>query len=154
MIRVLIVCLGNICRSPAAEAALRRKAQERGAAIEVCSAGIGGWHQGKGADGRMVRAAAARGYLLDRHRARQVEFSDFYEFDYILAMDGKNLSDLLGMAPANRECDIRLFLEFADTHTRETPDPYYGGAEGFERVLDLVETGADAFLDHIQKTQG
>jgi len=151
MTRILLVCLGNICRSPAAEAVLRHKALERGVEMEIASAGTGGWHQGDPADARMIRAAAKRGFSLEQHRARQVELSDFYEFDYLLAMDLRNHSDLLAMAPPNRECDIRLFLDFADGDTRETPDPYYGGADGFERVLDLLESGADGFLSHIEE---
>ncbi|MCB2099026.1 MAG: low molecular weight phosphotyrosine protein phosphatase, partial [Parvularculaceae bacterium] len=126
MTRILFVCLGNICRSPAAEAVLRHKALERGLTIEIASAGTGGWHQGDPADARMIRAAARRGYSLNAHRARQVELADFYDFDYLLAMDLRNHSDLLAMAPPNRECDIRLFLDFADGDARETPDPYYG----------------------------
>ena len=154
MTRILFVCLGNICRSPAAEAVLRAKAVERQIGLEIASAGTGGWHQGDGADARMVRAARARGYSLERHRARQVAFSDFYEFDYLLAMDLRNQSDLLAMAPPNRDCDIRLFLDFADGDTRETPDPYYGGPEGFEHVLDLLEAGADGFLAHLEESAG
>ena len=80
-----------------------------------------------------------------------MQFSDFYEFDYLLAMDLRNQSDLLAMAPPNRECDIRLFLDFAGGETRETPDPYYGGAEGFERVLDLLEAASEGFLGHIEE---
>lgn len=149
MTRVLFVCLGNICRSPAAEAVLRQKALARGISLEIASAGTGGWHQGDGADARMIAAAARRGYSLDAHRARQVLFSDFYEFDYLLAMDLRNRADLLDMAPPDRDCDIRLFLDFAGGATRETPDPYYGGPEGFERVLDLLEAGAEGFLSHL-----
>ena len=149
MKRILFVCLGNICRSPAAEAVLRSKAIARNVDLQVASAGTGGWHQGDGADPRMVRAAGRRGYRLDRHRARQVVFSDFYEFDYLLALDLRNRSDLLAMAPPNRECDIRLFLDFSGGETRETPDPYHGGDDGFERVLDLIEAGADGFLAHL-----
>lgn len=149
MKRILFVCLGNICRSPAAEAVLRAKAAARGLGLHVASAGTGGWHQGGGADPRMIRAAARRGYDLSAHRARQVAFSDFYEFDLLLAMDNRNRADLLDIAPPNRDCDIRLFLEFAGGETRETPDPYYGGAEGFERVLDFIEAGAEGFLSYM-----
>lgn len=150
MTRILFVCLGNICRSPAAEAVLRARATARGLPLSIASAGTGGWHQGDPADRRMIAAAARRNYSLEAHRARQVEFSDFYEFDYLLAMDLQNMADLLAMAPPNRECDIRLFLDFAAGETRETPDPYYGGAQGFDRVLDLIEAGAEGFLDHLE----
>lgn len=152
MKRILFVCLGNICRSPAAEAVLRAKAVERSLSVHVESAGTGGWHAGDGADARMVRAAARRGYALGGHRARQVAFSDFYEFDYLLAMDMKNEADLLAIAPPNRACDIRLFLDFSGGATRETPDPYYGGPEGFEHVLDLLEAGAEGFLAHLEES--
>jgi protein-tyrosine phosphatase len=153
MKRILFVCLGNICRSPAAEAILRAKAAARGLELAVESAGTGGWHQGDPADARMIRAAARRGYRLDHHRARQVAFADFYSFDMLLAMDLRNQADLLAMAPPNRECDIRLFLDFAETQLRETPDPYFGGENGFELVLDLLEQGAEAFLDHIEESE-
>lgn len=150
MKRVLIVCLGNICRSPAAEGVLRKKAQDRGFSVYIESAGTGGWHEGDPPDARMIHAAGRRGYALAHMRARKVEYADFFEFNYLLAMDLSNQMDLLEMAPPNRTCDIRLFLDFAGTVQRETPDPYYGGAEGFEHVLDLIEAGADGLLDHLE----
>ncbi|MDZ7626959.1 MAG: low molecular weight protein-tyrosine-phosphatase [Parvularculaceae bacterium] len=153
MKRVLFVCLGNICRSPAAEAVLRAKAAERSLPLYVDSAGAGGWHQGDPADDRMIRASARRGYRLDHHRARQVEAGDFRNFDLLLAMDLSNHSALLAMAPPDRRCDIRLFLDYADTALRETPDPYYGGERGFEEVLDLIEKGAEALLDHLEESE-
>lgn len=148
--KVLFVCLGNICRSPAAEGVLRAKARERGLKLTIDSAGTGAWHVGDPPDARMIKAAARRGYDISYQRARQVEFSDFYEFDYLLAMDLSNLSNLLEIAPPNRSCDIRLFLDFSDGDARETPDPYYGSGDGFERVLDLIESGAEGFLNHIE----
>lgn len=147
---VLFVCLGNICRSPAAEGILRAKAKERGLELTIESAGTGAWHAGDPPDERMIRAASRRGIDISYQRARQVDLSDFYQFDYLLAMDLSNHTDLLDLAPPNRTCDIRLFLDFADCETRETPDPYYGGGDGFERVLDLIELGADGFLDHLE----
>lgn len=155
MTRILFVCLGNICRSPAAEGVLRKKAATRGMRIYVESAGTGEWHVGDAPDARMILAAGRRGYRLDHLRARQVAFDDFYMFDYLLAMDLRNQTDLLSMAPPNRDCDIRLFLDFAaGVSDRETPDPYYGGNAGFERVLDLIEAGADGFLDHLENESG
>ncbi len=147
---ILFVCLGNICRSPAAEGTLRAKAKERGLELAIESAGTGGWHAGDPPDARMIKAAARRGIDISHQRARQVDLSDFYQFDYILAMDLSNHTDLLELAPPNRECDIRLFLDFADCEERETPDPYYGGGDGFERVLDLIDLGAEGFLDHLE----
>jgi protein-tyrosine phosphatase len=154
MTRILFVCLGNICRSPAAEGVLRARAASLGLSLHVASAGTGGWHAGDGADPRMVRAAARRGYDLSAHRARQVAFSDFYEFDHLLAMDMRNRADILDIAPPDRRCDIRLFLDYAGGATRETPDPYYGGEEGFEHVLDLLEAGAEGFLAALNARDG
>jgi protein-tyrosine phosphatase len=146
MTRVLFVCLGNICRSPAAEGVLRAKAKARGLALTVASAGTGGWHAGEQADARMIEAAARRGYNLSDHRARQFTDADFYEFDWILAMDGRNLADICNMAPRDAEARVNLFLEFANLGRTNTPDPYYGGPEGFDRVLDLAEEGAEGVL--------
>ncbi len=153
MKRILFVCLGNICRSPAAEAVLRAKSAARRLDLIIDSAGTGGWHQDDPADARMIRAGARRNYRLDFHRARQVSLSDFYNFDVLLAMDLKNQMDLLAMAPPTRERDIRLFLDFAGGRIRETPDPYYGSERDFDDVLDLIETGAEAFLDHIEESE-
>jgi len=155
MSRLLCVCLGNICRSPAAEAVLRRKAAEAGHQVHVASAGVGGWHVGAAPDARMQAAARRRGYDLAGQRARQVALSDFYEFDLLLAMDRSNLAALQEMAPHNAEADLRLFLSFADgLDVDETPDPYYGGAAGFEQVLDLVEAGADGLLRYLARSSG
>lgn len=148
--RILFVCLGNICRSPAAEGVLRSRARERGMQIAIESAGTGAWHEGDPPDARMIKEAGKRGYDLSHQRARKVDLSDFYEFDYLLAMDLSNHTDLLNLAPPNRTCDIRLFLDFADCEERETPDPYYGHADGFTHVLDLIELGVDGFLDHLE----
>jgi len=150
MKRILFVCLGNICRSPAAEGVLRAKARARGMKLYIESAGTGAWHVGDPPDARMMKTAMKRGYDLSHQRARKVSDADFYEFDYLLAMDLSNQTDLLELSPANRTADIRLFLDFADCETRETPDPYYGAAGGFEHVLDLIEMGAEGFLDHLE----
>jgi len=151
MQKVLLVCLGNICRSPVAEGVLQKKAAERRIVLSIDSAGTGAWHTGSAPDNRMTKAAAKRGYDLSTQKARKVELSDFYTFDIILAMDMSNKQDLLRMAPPNKECDIHLFLKFANNKTKETPDPYYGGDQGFEDVLDLIEIGADGFLDHLAR---
>lgn len=148
--RILFVCLGNICRSPAAEGVLRTRARDRDINLFIDSAGTGAWHVGDPPDARMIQAAGKRGYAIGHQRARKVDLADFYEFDYLLAMDLSNHTDLLDLAPPNRSCDIRLFLDFADCETRETPDPYYGGTDGFAQVLDLIELGVDGFLDHVE----
>lgn len=154
MKRILFVCLGNICRSPTAEGVMRARAHQRGLDLYIDSAGTGGWHIGNPPDTRMTAAAKRRGYDLSKQRARQVDLADFYEFDLILAMDLRNQTDLLAMAPPNREADIRLFLDFADCATRETPDPYYGGEAGFDLVIDLVEAGTEGLLDYLENESG
>lgn len=151
--RLLFVCLGNICRSPAAEGVMRRLVEETGLAdrIEIDSAGTAGWHEGKRSDPRMRKASARRGLDLT-HLARQVRPTDLAEFDLVLAMDRQNQADLLaldaaGLYPAR----IRLLCEFCTRHeAREVPDPYYGGEEGFEHVLDLLEDACTGLLDHVR----
>ncbi|WP_306251026.1 low molecular weight protein-tyrosine-phosphatase [Parvularcula sp. IMCC14364] len=150
MKRILFVCLGNICRSPAAEGVFRARAKEAGFDVYCDSAGTGAWHVGKAPDARMQATAKRRGIGLSQLSARQVDLADFYEFDYLVAMDLNNHHSLLAMAPANRECDIRLFLDFAGCSEREVPDPYYGGADGFEHVFDLIEDAARGFLEHLE----
>ena len=152
--RILFVCLGNICRSPTAEAVLRalaaREAPELG--LEVDSAGTAGYHVGEAPDPRMRAAAARRGYDLDTLRARIVEPPDFERFDLILAMDRENLAVLHRRAPEQAHERIRLFLEFAPHgELAEVPDPYYGGPNGFEEVLDLVEAAARGLLSDLRQ---
>jgi protein-tyrosine phosphatase len=149
--RVLMVCLGNICRSPTAEAVLRAKllAAGLGQRVEVDSAGTGSWHIGDAPDARSLRHAARRGYDLSALRGRQVAEDDFQRFDLILAMDEDNLADLRRLAPDGaHRAELRLF-----THI-EVPDPYSGGAEGFERVLDLVEAASDAWVKDLATRLG
>lgn len=146
-IRILFVCLGNICRSPAAEALMVDTVERHGDAWrwEIDSAGIGSWHIGQLADKRMRVHAQRRGYTLT-HRARQVSAIDFERFDIIIAMDAQNESDLRDLAPSPEACDkIIRMNEFIDMTTRYDyiPDPYYEGAEGFELVLDLLENGTE-----------
>ena len=151
--RVLFVCLGNICRSPTGEGLLRAVVAERGldGEFEVDSAGTGGWHVGQGPDERMTRAASTRGYRLGG-RARQVTAEDFHRFDLVVAMDRQNLADLEAIAPpaGRRRAELRLFSHFLPPGSpTDVPDPYYGGDAGFERVLDLVEEGCEAIVDHL-----
>ena len=150
MSKILLLCLGNICRSPAAEGVLRARARERNLSLTIESAGTGDWHVGDPPDARMITAMARRGYDITHQRGRQVELADFYMFDYLLAMDLRIYNDLLQLSPPNRDADIRLFLDFSPDDIRETPDPYYGGADGFETVIDLIETGTQGFLDFLE----
>lgn len=113
---------------------MRQAAAEAGIAAEIASAGTGGWHVGHGADDRMVRAAAARGLDLTGHRARQADTGDFYVYDHIYAMDASNRSDLEDIRPPDGTATLSLFLPDGG----DVPDPYYGGPEGFDRVIDLV----------------
>jgi protein-tyrosine phosphatase len=150
--RILFVCMGNICRSPTAEGVFRRLVAERapGVEIEVDSAGTHDYHVGDPPDPRSIAAAARRGVDLRRLRAREVRDEDFERFDLIIAMDRLNRETLLERSPAPFRDRIRLFMEFAsDSEVEDVPDPYYGGAPGFERVLDLAEEAAAGLLDEI-----
>ncbi|MBI3901995.1 MAG: low molecular weight phosphotyrosine protein phosphatase [Nitrosomonadales bacterium] len=153
-IRVLFICMGNICRSPTAEAVFRARieAAELGQNILIDSAGTHDYHIGEPPDARTQHAASRRGYDMSMLRGRQVEVADFRRFDYVLAMDHANLAILQRLRPHDAESHLGLFLEFATGHeAREVPDPYYGGADGFERVLDMVEDAAEGLLQHIRK---
>jgi protein-tyrosine phosphatase len=150
MTRVLFVCLGNICRSPTAEAVVRELARRhaQGLDLEVDSAGTHGYHAGDAPDERAIAAARRRGIDMSGLRARVVEASDFDRFDLVLAMDQAVHERLARMAPRAHAARLRLFLEFApQLGRRDVPDPYYGGATGFEEVLDLVEEGARGLLE-------
>jgi len=151
MIRVLFVCLGNICRSPTACGVFAGQVAESGLSdrVRVDSAGTSGWHNGASPDHRSVQQAAQHGYDLSFIRSRQVNEQDFIEQDLILAMDNENLNSLRQMCPPEHAHKLRLFLEFADLPVSEVPDPYYGGSDGFARVLSLVELGGLALLNHL-----
>jgi protein-tyrosine phosphatase len=151
--KVLFVCLGNICRSPTAHGVFEKLVADAGLQdkIEIDSAGTGDWHIGRPPDERTKRAAKQRGYDLSHLRARQVTGADFHDFDYVLAMDKSNLKDLRSMAGDKSNCHVSLFLDFAESSwKREVPDPYYGGEDGFETVLELVEDGARGLLETIK----
>ena len=153
-ISVLFVCMGNICRSPTAEAVFRARVEEAGLArhILIDSAGTHDYHIGDPPDARAQRAALQRGYDMSALRGRQVDLPDFTRFDYVLAMDRANLAILQRLCPQAQRERLGLFLEYARQHDeREVPDPYYGGADGFERVLDMVEDAAEGLLAYIQE---
>jgi protein-tyrosine phosphatase len=153
---VLFVCLGNICRSPTVEAVARELARQvaPGLALELDSAGTAAYHLGEPPDARSRAAGRRRGYDLDRHRGRQVEAADFERFDLLLAMDAANLAALRALAPPGLESRARLFLDFAPgLPVREVPDPYYGGPEAFEAVLDLAEQGSRGLIAHLQASE-
>ncbi|RFC35660.1 MAG: protein tyrosine phosphatase [Candidatus Nitrotoga sp. SPKER] len=146
--------MGNICRSPTAEIVFRTRVEEAGLVqhILIDSVGTHDYHIGKPPDPRTQRAALQRGYDMSMLRGRQVEVADFTRFDYVLAMDDVNLGILQRLCPVRERARLGLFLEYASRHDeREVPDPYYGGADGFEHVLDMVEDASDGLLRHIQK---
>ncbi len=151
-VNVLFVCLGNICRSPTAHGIFQQRVETAGLStlINVDSAGTGDWHIGKGPDARAAAAAARRGYDLSALRARQVSAEDFAQFDYVLAMDRDNLRNLSLIKPEDYSGRLDLFLHFGPyAEVDEVPDPYFGGEEGFEYVLDLVEAASDGLLKDI-----
>ena len=151
--RILFVCLGNICRSPMAEGVVRAELRRRGLAhlVQLDSAGTGSWHVGEPPDPRAREATKRRGIDISALRARQVKRSDMNDFDLVLAMDAENLSDLAALATPEQMRRIRLFLDFAqEANEREVPDPYYGGEEGFEHVLDLLQDAARGLCDHVE----
>jgi protein-tyrosine phosphatase len=147
--RILFVCMGNICRSPSAEAVFRHALRTRAPdlTVEIDSAGTHDYHVGAAPDRRSVEAARRRGIDMSGLRARQVTVEDFQRFDLVLAMDEENLSELRQRAPAEYHERIRLFMEYAPhAHSRVVPDPYYGGHQGFEEVLDLLEQASEGLI--------
>jgi protein-tyrosine phosphatase len=153
---ILFVCMGNICRSPTAEGVFRRTiaAEALDIALNIDSAGTHAYHIGKPPDPRALRAAETRGVDLTRKRARQVTVEDFARFDLVLAMDELNRATLLELCPPEHRDRVRLFLEFAPQLGRaDVPDPYYGGSNGFEYVLDLVEEASRGLLEHVRQVQ-
>jgi len=152
--RVLLVCMGNICRSPTAEVVLRHfiKINNLGGKVEVDSAGTHGYHVGEAPDSRTQRAASARGYNLTQLRARKVALQDLEYFDLILAMDRSNLDNLQRMAAPEQLSKIRLLMDYArNFEDDEVPDPYYGLGHGFDLVLDMVEDAARGVVEDVVK---
>jgi len=155
--RLLFVCLGNICRSPMAEGVFRRLVAERGLSdrFEIDSAGIGDWHVGQAPDNRAQAAAMRRGIDISMQTARQLRAVDFSHFDLILAMDGSNHGDLQQLSPKQLHGKLRHFLDFAtQTGTRDVPDPFFGGDEGFDHALDLIEAAAEGLLETLVVEDG
>ncbi|MBE0494023.1 MAG: low molecular weight phosphotyrosine protein phosphatase [Thiomicrospira sp.] len=155
-VSVLFVCMGNICRSPTAHAVFRKLVRDEGLEdwIIIDSAGTHAYHVGNPPDDRSMQTAANRGVQMDDLRARKVDFSDLIEFDYVLTMDADNYENLMKMAPTDLQSKVRLFMEFApDVGLDYVPDPYYGGADGFENVFDMVEAASRCLLAHIKQSQ-
>lgn len=155
-IRVLFVCMGNICRSPTAHAVFRQQVLEAGLAdqFEIDSAGTHAYHIGNPADSRATATARQRGIEMGDLRARQTSAADFTHFDYILAMDGDNLHLLKASCPQGEEHRLSLMLEWTAGWGSEVPDPYYGGDTGFEHVFDMLTDACAALLGHIQSRHG
>lgn len=149
-VRLLFVCLGNICRSPTAEAVGRHLAKRRGLAVEVDSAGTYGGHEGNPPDPRSKAAGEKRGYSFAGIRSRKITRADFTDFDLILAMDNSNLEALRKLCPQPLQHKLSLLLSHSDNAQSEVPDPYYGGSRGFELVLDLIEQGCNQLFDNLQ----
>jgi protein-tyrosine phosphatase len=151
-VKILFVCLGNICRSPTAEGVVRAIAEREypGLKVELDSAGTADYHVGEAPDRRTIAVARRRGYEIGSLRARQLQRDDFNRFDHILAMDRANLSSLERLLPEQATVRIGLFMDFApDSGFIEVPDPYYGGSEDFERVLDLCELAGRGLLQKL-----
>lgn len=151
--KVLFVCLGNICRSPTAEGVFRRALERAGIAdqVEIDSCGVSDWHVGKAPDSRAQQAALSRGIDLSSLRARQLSVQDFSDFDYLLGMDQDNLRAMRAMKPSHSQAHVGLFLAFAGTPGGEVPDPYYGGEEGFENVLNMIESASEGLIQHLKR---
>ncbi len=162
MIKILFVCLGNICRSPTAQGVFEGRlaegfdkalfqAKSLNEVFLIDSAGTTAWHTGKEPDKRSQLAAKKRGYDLSKLRARQVSDRDFIEFDLILAMDKTNLKSLQEHCPREYQHKLALFLDYAEGSEQEVPDPYYGGESGFNHVLDLIESASDGLIHHLKQ---
>lgn len=143
--KVLMVCLGNICRSPTAHGVFEKKSQHLNVTVDSC--GTAAYHIGKAPDERSQLAAKKRGYDLSKLKARQVEQNDFEDFDLVLAMDKQNYQNLLAICPEHLMYKVKMFLSFADRPNDEVPDPYYGAEDGFNHVLDLCEEASAGLVE-------
>jgi protein-tyrosine phosphatase len=161
-VRVLFVCLGNICRSPTAHGVFQQRVNELGLQqqIDVDSAGTAGWHEGRSPDPRSIEAAAKQGYDLTELRASQVQQQDFQRYDYVLAMDASNLADLQQLCPPDYRGELTLFLRYGTdldglpntADSLQVPDPYYGDGDGFLQVIQLIEQASDGLLRRLIST--
>jgi protein-tyrosine phosphatase len=154
MVRVLFVCMGNICRSPTAQGVFAHLVESQGltSLIQIDSAGTHAYHVGEPPDVRATQAAKKRNIELGSQRARRVTGDDFLDFDYVLAMDRNNYDDLISLCPTEHQSKLYLFLEFATgLGEDEVPDPYYGGITGFERVLDMIELASQGLVAEIRQ---
>ena len=148
MTKILFVCLGNICRSPVADGICRQKIKDKGLFDISCdSAGTAAWHVGKSPDSRSRANCKSHGVDISNLRARQAVAEDFFEFDLVLAMDESNYADLQEICPTGYEHKLKLLLDYGDSNERSVPDPYYGGADGFEVVYQLVDNAVDRLLE-------
>lgn len=153
-VKVLFVCMGNICRSPTAHGVFESLVERAGLSqqIHVDSAGTHAYHVGNPPDPRSQQTALSRGFDLSRQRARKAEREDFLQFDYVLAMDRDNFQHLRAICPPGMEEKLSLFMDFApELGLEEVPDPYYGGSRGFDKVFDMVEVAAQGLLEDIRK---
>lgn len=150
-VKILFVCMGNICRSPTAHAVMQHKVDQRGLQnrFQIESAGTHAYHVGEKSDPRSRALAAERGVDMEFVRAQKISVLDYDAYDYILAMDEDNLELINYYAPENHSASINLFLDYLGSDERIVPDPYYGGESGFEHVFDLVDEGCDALIDHV-----
>lgn len=149
---ILFVCLGNICRSPTAEAVFRHLSLAANLDVKIESAGTGAWHTGEPPDKRAQNAGHQRGYSFEGQTARKITSMDFETFDYILAMDKHNMTELIATSPVHHRHKIKLFLDYAPNQDiREVPDPFYGGDGGFEQVIDLIEAASQGLIEALKQ---
>jgi len=152
-VKVLFVCLGNICRSPTAHAVFRHKVKEAGLKVETESAGTSACHEGSKPDNRSVSVGKEKGYDFSRIFSRKVKPGDFGYYDLILAMDKDNQANLINICPSEFRHKVKLMLEFSNSFSdyEEVPDPYYGGGSGFKLVLELIEDASDGLIEHLKQ---